>query len=311
MTDVLDVQQLKKLEEVLVYRLSEEERYKDVHSNEEFLEMFLTAKKLEGCSDRTIACYRFTLSKMLNDINIPIIKIKTENLRDYLAGYQKKNNCSKTTIDNVRRYMSSLFTWLEEEDYVLKSPMRRIHKVKTVKRIKEAMSDETIERLRDGCEELRDLAMVDVLLSTGMRVGELVGLDIADLNLANMECIVYGKGGKERKAYFDAKSKLHLEEYLASRKDDNPALFVSLKEPHTRITISGVETRIKMLSKKLDIAGLHPHKFRRTMATKAINKGMPIEQVQKLLGHNQIETTLQYALVNQENVKLAHRRYVG
>ena len=311
MTDVLDVQQLKKLEEVLVYRLSEEERYKDIHSNEEFLEMFLTAKKLEGCSDRTIACYRFTLSKMLNDINIPIIKIKTENLRDYLAEYQKKNNCSKTTIDNVRRYMSSLFTWLEEEDYVLKSPMRRIHKVKTVKRIKEAMSDETIERLRDGCEELRDLAMVDVLLSTGMRVGELVGLDIADLNLANMECIVYGKGGKERKAYFDAKSKLHLEEYLASRKDDNPALFVSLKEPHTRITISGVETRIKMLSKKLDIAGLHPHKFRRTMATKAINKGMPIEQVQKLLGHNQIETTLQYALVNQENVKLAHRRYVG
>ena len=311
MTDVLDVQQLKKLEEVLVYRLSEEERYKDVHSNEEFLEMFLTAKRLEGCSDRTIACYRFTLSKMLNDINIPIIKIKTENLRDYLAGYQKKNNCSKTTIDNVRRYMSSLFTWLEEEDYVLKSPMRRIHKVKTVKRIKEAMSDETIERLRDGCEELRDLAMVDVLLSTGMRVGELVGLDIADLNLANMECIVYGKGGKERKAYFDAKSKLHLEEYLASRKDDNPALFVSLKEPHTRITISGVETRIKTLSRKLEIEGLHPHKFRRTMATKAINKGMPIEQVQKLLGHNQIETTLQYALVNQENVKLAHRRYVG
>ena len=311
MTDVLDVQQLKKLEEVLVYRLSEEERYKDVHSNEEFLEMFLTAKKLEGCSDRTIACYRFTLSKMLNDINIPIIKIKTENLRDYLAEYQKKNNCSKTTIDNVRRYMSSLFTWLEEEDYVLKSPMRRIHKVKTVKRIKEAMSDETIERLRDGCEELRDLAMVDVLLSTGMRVGELVGLDIADLNLANMECIVYGKGGKERKAYFDAKSKLHLEEYLASRKDDNPALFVSLKEPHTRITRSGVETRIKTLSRKLEIEGLHPHKFRRTMATKAINKGMPIEQVQKLLGHNQIETTLQYALVNQENVKLAHRRYVG
>ena len=311
MTDVLDVQQLKKLEEVLVYRLSEEERYKDVHSNEEFLEMFLTAKRLEGCSDRTIACYRFTLSKMLNDINIPIIKIKTENLRDYLAEYQKKNNCSKTTIDNVRRYMSSLFTWLEEEDYVLKSPMRRIHKVKTVKRIKEAMSDETIERLRDGCEELRDLAMVDVLLSTGMRVGELVGLDIADLNLANMECIVYGKGGKERKAYFDAKSKLHLEEYLASRKDDNPALFVSLKEPHTRITISGVETRIKTLSRKLEIEGLHPHKFRRTMATKAINKGMPIEQVQKLLGHNQIETTLQYALVNQENVKLAHRRYVG
>ena len=273
--------------------------------------MFLTAKQLEGCSERTIACYRFTLSKMLIEINIPIIKIKTEDIREYLVEYQKKNNCSKTTIDNVRRYISSLFRWLEEEDYILKSPMRRIHKVKIVKRIKDAIPDETIERLRDGCEELRDLAMVDFLLSTGIRVGELVGLDISDVNLANMECIVYGKGGKERKAYFDAKSKLHLEEYLASRSDDNPALFVGLKEPHNRITISGVETRIKTLSRKLDIEGLHPHKFRRTMATKAINKGMPIEQVQKILGHSQIETTLQYALVNQENVKLAHRKYLG
>jgi len=311
MMDVLNVQQLKKLEEVLVYRLSEEERYKNVHSNEEFLEMFLTAKKLEGCSERTIACYRFTLSKVLKDINLPIIKIKTENLRDYLVDYQKKNDCSKATVDNVRRYISSLFTWLEEEDYILKSPMKRIHKVKTAKRIKEAIADETVEKLRDGCEELRDLAMIDFLLSTGVRVGELISLDIDDLNLSGREFKVYGKGDKERKAYFDVKSKLHLEEYLASRKDDNPALFVSLKEPHNRLTISGVETRIKTLSKKLKIDDLYPHKFRRTMATKAIDKGMPIEQVQKILGHSQIETTLQYALVNQENVKLAHRKYLG
>ena len=311
MMDVLDTQQLKKLEEVLVYRLSEEERYKNTHSNEEFLEMFLTAKRLEGCSERTIESYRFILSKMLKNINIPIIKVKTENLRDYLVEYQKKNDCSKSTVDNVRRYISSLFTWLEEEDYILKSPMRRIHKVKTAKRIKEAISDETIEKLRDGCTVIRDLAMLDFLLSTGVRVGELVGLDIDHINLESRECIVYGKGGKERKAYFDVKSKLHLEEYLASRRDNNPALFVSLKEPHNRLTVSGIETRLKTLSRKLKIEGLHPHKFRRTMATKAIDKGMPIEQVQKILGHSQIETTLQYALVNQENVKLAHRKYLG
>ena len=299
------------MEEVLVYKLSEEERYNSFHSNEDFLEMSLTAKQLEGCFERTIGCYRFTLSKVLKEIDIPVIKIKTEDLREYLVEYQKRNNCSKTTVDNVRRYISSLFTWLEEEDYILKSPMKRIHKVKTVKRIKEAIPDEIIEKLRDGCEELRDRAMVDFLLSTGIRVGELVGLDIDDVNLSNRECIVYGKGGKERKAYFDVKAKLHLEEYLESRDDDNPALFVALKAPHNRITISGVETRIKTLSRKLEIEGLHPHKFRRTMATKAIDKGMPIEQVQKLLGHNQIETTLQYALVNQENVKLVHRRYIG
>lgn len=273
--------------------------------------MFLTAKQLEGCSERTIGCYRFTLSKVLKEINLPVIKTKTERLREYLVEYQQRNNCSKTTVDNVRRYISSLFTWPEEEDYILKSPMKRIHKVKNAKRIKEAIPDGTIEILRDGCEELRDRAMIDFLLSTGIRVGELVGLDIDDINLSNRECIVYGKRGKERKAYFDVKAKLHLEEYLASRTDDNPALFVALKVPHNRINISGVETRIKTLSRKLEIEGLHQHKYRRTMATKAIDKGMHIEQVQKLLGHNQIETTLQCALVNQENVKLAHRRYIG
>lgn len=311
MTDMLSPVQLKRLQEVLVWRLSEEEKHKVDYSNADYLEMFLAAKKLEGCSDRTIEFYRYTIIKIFDKLDIPIIKISTEHLRKYLVEYQQEHNCSKTTIDNIRRNVSSFFSWLEEEDYIIKSPVKRIHKVKTTQRVKSVITDECIERLRDGCNEIRDLAMFDFLLSTGIRVGELVNLNIKDINFESRECIVYGKGDKERKAYFDARSKIHLQEYIASRNDNNPALFVSLYNPHTRLTISGVETRVKIMSGRTDVEDLHPHKFRRTMATKAIDKGMPIEQVQRLLGHRQIETTLQYAMVNQENVKISHRKYIG
>ena len=235
----------------------------------------------------------------------------TELLREYLSQYQGINNCSKVTIDNIRRNLSSFFSWLEEEDYILKSPIRRIHKVKTKKAVKEVISDENLERLRDGCCAKRDLAIIDILISTGMRVGELVNLNIADLDFEERECVVYGKGDKERKVYFDARTKLHIQNYLADRKDNNPALFVSLHIPYERLQISGVETRLRELGRRLQIYNIHPHKFRRTMATKAIDKGMPIEQVQELLGHQQIDTTMKYAMVNQSNVKTSHRKYMA
>ena len=217
----------------------------------------------------------------------------------------------KVTVDNVRRNMSSFFSWLEEEDYILKSPMRRIHKIKTKQPVKETITDEMIEKLRDNCTCVRDLAMIDLLYSTGIRVGELVGLNISDIDFEERECIVFGKGDKERRVYFDAKAKLHLQEYIESRTDDNPALFVTLDAPHARLKISGVEIRVRELGRKLNIDKIHPHKFRRTMATRAIDKGMPIEQVQKILGHSQIDTTMQYAIVNQNNVKVSHRRYIA
>ena len=273
--------------------------------------MFLAAKKLEGCSERTIMYYRTALNKMFEKLDVPVVKMTTEGLRGYLAQYQDEGHCSKITIDNIRRVLSTFFSWLEEEDYIVKSPVKRIHKVKATEKVKAVISDEIIEILRDGCLEKRDLAMVDLLLSTGIRVGELVNLNIADINFATRECIVYGKGDKERRAYFDAKSKVHIEEYLQTRTDDNPALFVSLKAPYNRLTISGVETRMRTLGRHVSVQGIHPHKFRRTMATRAIDKGMPIEQVQRLLGHQQIDTTLRYAMVNQENVKLSHRRLLG
>ena len=311
MADYLNIAQMKKLQEVLIKNLSDARPEKEQISNQEYLKMFIEAKQIEGCSARTLQYYQVTIEHLLKNIDTVIRKITTDEIRTYLAEYQQRNNCSKVTVDNVRRNISSFFSWLEEEDYILKSPMRRIHKIKTKQPVKEIISDEMIERLRDNCRCSRDLAMIDLLYSTGIRVGELVGLNISDIDFEERECVVYGKGDKERRVYFDAKAKLHLRNYINSRTDTNPALFVTLDSPYERLKISGVEIRVRELGRKLNIEKIHPHKFRRTMATRAIDKGMPIEQVQKILGHSQIGTTMQYAIVNQNNVKTSHRRYIA
>ncbi len=311
MAEYLSIEQLKKLQEVIIKELSENEPQKEAIPNEEYVSRFLNAKQMEGCSERTIQYYRVTVEHFLNNIESSVRKINTEQIRDYLVRYQKINDCSKVTVDNIRRNISSFFSWLEEEDYILKSPMRRIHKIKTKTVVKETISDEAIEKMRDNCAELRDLAILDLLYSTGIRVGELVNLDISDLDLEQRECIVFGKGDKERKVYFDAKAKIHLQNYLQSRTDSNPALFVTLDAPYDRLKISGVEIRIRELGRSLGMNKVHPHKFRRTMATRAIDKGMPIEQVQKILGHSQIGTTMQYAIVNQSNVKTSHQKFIA
>ncbi len=312
MSVYLSMTQMKHLQGVLVKRLEEVviEDLEDV-SNATHLNKFIAAKRIEGCSERTIQYYKKSIEKMLSIITLPIRQITTEVLREYLMKYQSLNNCSNSTLDNMRRNLSSFFSWLEEEDYILKNPVRRIHKIRMASTIKKIITDENIEILRDGCKTLRDLAMIDLLYTTGMRVGELVNLDIDDVDLQERICIVYGKGAKERRVYFDAETKIHLQNYITSRIDNNDALFVSLLKPHRRIKINGVEIRIRELGRNLGINEIYPHKFRRTMATRAIDKGMPIEQVQKLLGHKQIDTTMRYAMVNQTNVRNSYKKYIG
>ena len=311
MYEYLSIPQMKKLQEVMLKTFSEKTEARKLISNKEYMKMFLEAKAIEGCSMRTIQFYKATVGRMLQTLTQSIRKITTEDMRTYLSEYQKINSCSKVTIDNIRRNISSFFSWLEEENYILKSPMRRIHKIKTNQQVKEVISDEEIEKMRDQCYCKRDLAILDFLYSTGIRVGELVNLNISDINFEDRECIVFGKGGKERKVYFDAKAKIHLQNYLVDRMDRNPALFVTLDSPYTRLKISGVEIRMRELGKRSLVNKIYPHKFRRTMATRAIDKGMPIEQVQKILGHSQIDTTMQYAMVNQSNVKNAHQKYIS
>ena len=318
MLKYLDANQMKRLGQVLAHTLWDVEIVKKEDSeivaefsNEELLERFIAAKELEGCSKKTIKYYRTTLVRLLTDMKKNSVAITTEDIRKYLTDYQKINNCSKGNLDNLRRIYSSYFMWLENENYILKSPVRRIHKIKTTKPVKETISDESMEIMRDNVAHPRDLAIIDLLASTGIRVGELCNLDRSSINFEDQECIVLGKGDKERVVYFDARTKVHLKNYLDSRTDDNPALFVSLLKPYNRLEISGVEVRLRKLGRKLDITKVHPHKFRRTLATKAIDKGMAIEQVKTLLGHNSIETTMEYAIVNQTNVKNSHKRYIG
>lgn len=313
MQKVLDNSQLEKLHEVLNYYLQgctvtfNEEEETDL----DYISMFIAAKRIEGRSEKSLSYYLATIEKMVDALDKSVRHITTEDLRNYLASYQQEHGSSKVTIDNIRRILSSFFGWLEDEDYIIKSPVRRIHKVKTGKSIKETYSDEQLELMRDKCEEVRDLAIIDMLASTGMRVGELVLLNIEDINFEERECIVFGKGDKERIVYFDARTKIHLQKYLDSRTDSDPALFTSLSKPNKRLNIGGIEVRLRKLGKKLGIEKVHPHKFRRTLATMAIDKGMPIEQLQHLLGHQRIDTTLQYAMVKQSNVKIAHRKYIG
>ena len=312
MSEVLSAKELYALQIVLQKKLNTQNNQTYPYTNIEYMDMFISAKRIEGCSERTLAYYKTTIEHMLSIIVTPLRQIQTDDLRAYLAEYQLRNNCSKTTVDNIRRNLSSFFSWLEAEDYIIKSPIRRIHKIRTGSKVKETLSEECIEKLRDSCLQIRDLAMIDLLYSTGIRVGELVNLNINDINFEERECIVYGKGNKQRKVYFDAKTKVHLKRYLEQRSDYSEALFVTLDSPFERLKISGVEIRLRKLGRLASLdQRVHPHKFRRSMATRAIDKGMPIEQVQKLLGHQQIDTTMHYAMVNQSNVKISHRKFIG
>lgn len=318
MASFLNITQLEELSKVLNLCLRNKEIVDKSNQidnktidNTNLVDIFISAKRIEGCSEKSLKYYQNTIISMTIMLDKPVREINTDDLRGYLAEYQRNRNSSKVTIDNMRRIFSSFFGWLEDEDYILKSPVRRIHKIKTDKTIKETFSDESLELLRDSCDEIRDLAMIDLLASTGMRVGELVGLNREDINFHERECVVFGKGGNERVVYFDARTKIHLINYLEHRQDKNPALFVSLSKPFERLMIGGVETRLREIGKRADMHKVHPHKFRRTLATRAIDKGMPIEQVQRLLGHVKIDTTMHYAMVNQTNVKNSHRKFIG
>lgn len=316
MLPLLDNTKLLKLKQVLEqtlsrYEVNEYNSSEREENDRDLIDKFISAKRIEGCSEKSLKYYRATIDALVSSISKNIRNIITDDLRSYLTEYQNKHQSSRVTIDNIRRILSSFFSWLEDEDYIIKSPVRRIHKVKTTKVVKDTFTDEDLEKMRDSCDELRDLAMIDLLASTGMRVGEMVVLNRDDIDFSERECVVLGKGSKERIVYFDAKAKLHLKNYLDSRTDDNTALFVSLKAPYERINIGGIEHRLRKIGKRLNIPKVHPHKFRRTLATMAIDKGMPIEQLQQLLGHQRIDTTLHYAMVKQSNIKIAHRKYIG
>lgn len=310
-------EQFKKLEAVLNEILLEEKKLAFPSGDKKNLvRQFISAKKIEGCSKRTEEYYSSVLGFFEKNIKRDVRLADTETIREYLINYQKINGCSNVTLDTIRRILSSFYKWLEEEDFIVKSPMKRIHRIKAPAVIKPAFSDEQIEAIRKtASKSRRDIAIVDMLLSSGIRVGELVRLNRSSINLNSRACVVLGKGSKQRETYFDVRAKVELENYLKARKDKNKALFVSSRRngkrgDYERLTVNSVEKMIRNLGAKNEIENVHPHRFRRTLATRAIDKGMPIEQVQVLLGHAKIDTTLRYANVQQSNVRYAHQKYV-
>lgn len=318
MKPYLNQRQITELNQSLMFNLEDvelvhkekpfDEDYKK--ENKRLFESFLDSKKLEGRSDNTLHYYRTTLEKLLASFDKPLQNVTTNDIREWLLLY-KETGVSNTTVNNVRRIFSSFFGWLEAEEYILRDPMRRIHRVKEEYQIKKPFSEWEIERLRVHLKDsVRDRAMFELLLSTGMRLTELRGLNQGDVDFSEREIIVFGKGAKQRIVYFDERTSLFLNKYLESRDDDNPALFVTINNPHERLGKTGIGTTVREWGRNTNIENVHPHRFRRTMATRALRAGMPIEQIQVILGHSSIETTRIYAKVNQDDVKYAHRKYV-
>lgn len=310
MQSFLNYAQTLKLREILNEVLVPVEDSKKNYSNEELFKAFLNAKHLEGLTDRSLTYYKQELAYIFKDLKKSVLETTTRDLREFLSKYQIENNVNNVTLNNVRRVLNSFFTWLENENYIFKSPMRRIHNIKTDKIIKQPFDLRSINKMREYAKkEPRDLAIIDLLLSTGMRVGELVLLNKKDLDLNKKQCKVFGKGRKERICFFDERAKESLQNYLKTRTDKEEALFVNLNgEPKRRITIEAVGNHIRVIGRRCGIEKAHPHRFRRTLATMALDRGMPLEQVQKLLGHEEIGTTLIYANVKEANVKKTYRK---
>lgn len=276
----------------------------------EALRMFFVSKNVQGCTKRTLVYYRNTLKQFFDFLGQkPIEQITTNDIRYWFAVKKERDGNKVTEINNKRRVLSSFFGWCYREEYLKKNPIAKIEKIRVEKRVKKPFKDMEIEKLRDGAkDDIRLTAILEVLLSTGCRISEVSGMNRDDLEVD--EIVVYGKGKKERTVYLNAKARIALERYLNTRDDSNPAMFVSYQEPHSRLLVSGMGHDIRMLGRRCGVKDVHPHRFRRTSATFALNRGMPIEQVQLMLGHESIETTTLYAISAQEAVKANHKKYV-
>lgn len=315
----LDQEQCKKLNENLHIALQKYEDLKERctelmdpdNSYMEYLDLFLNRKETEGKSKRTIEQYRLHLSRMLCYFNKSVDKIRENDLFVYLTKYKNIRKVSNTYLNNIRRVFSSFFGWLNNKGFISRNPAIGLEPIKTEKKIRKGFSDEELDKLKRACVQKRDLALIEFMYSTGVRASELVSLNRCDIGFYEKSVIVYGKGSKEREVYLTPIACSYLKEYLDDRKDDNEALFVSTRSPHERLTVAGVERILKKLGKIAGVENVHPHRFRRTMATNVLKKGMPLEEVKELLGHSKLDTTMIYCTVNRENVKHTHQRLMS
>lgn len=279
------------------------------NDNEIKLKKFIATKRLEGLSENTLVQYHRTITNLLDTLNKPINRITTDDIRFYLSVYHDERKVSKVTLNNMRRYFSSFFSWCCDEDIIDKNPMRRIKAIKQQKVIKEPFSDVEMEKIRESTESLRDRALIEFLYSTGCRVSEVVGLDKSNVDFIHNSVVVNGKGNKQREVYISDTAMYWIEKYLHSREDDSPALFSGKRTP--RIQKAGIEETLRRIGRKSGVENVHPHRFRRTVATNLINRGMPVQEVQQILGHSKLDTTMIYCKVDKKNIQASHRKFIA
>lgn len=274
--------------------------------NDKIRKQFIASMRLEGKSEKTLVQYNRAIMKMIEFISKPFTKIQTNDIRFYLSNYQATRGVSKRTLDNERRFLSAFFSWLTIEEIIQKNPMLRIKKVKQDKVIKKPFSDIEVEKLRLNCKNKKEKALVEFMLSTGCRVSEISNVDLNDVNFETGECIVFGKGNKERTVYISNKSMYYIKDYIESRKKSSTALFTG--KFGKRLSKAAIENTVRMIGKRAGVLKVHPHRFRRTFATNALNKGMPIQHVQRLLGHKNMDTTMLYCQIDEDCIKMEHKR---
>lgn len=281
-------------------------------SNEEYMRRFLALKTVKGCTERTVRYYRMTLQKFFLMICKPVPNIEANDIRAYLAVRERRDGVSKTTLDNELRNLRSFFHTMLAEEYIAKDPTLKIDKIKAPKKVKKPFTELELEKIRAACKTEKQRAIVELLYSTGCRVSELVGIDRDEID--GDQVIVHGKGAKDRICYLNPRAKLALDAYLATRKDNYPALFIGenvcthvLSE---RIDKGSIESMMRRIGKRAGVENVHPHRFRRTAATLALRRGMPIDQVSKMLGHEQLSTTQVYAITDQYDLKRSHEKYM-
>ncbi len=302
--------------------ISKKEQSSDIvvyeNDNQKAIAMFFIAKKVEGLADKSLRYYRDTINHFLKIIQKPLNSITTDDVRYYLAARQIEDKISMTSIDNERRVMNSFFDWLATEDYVNKNPVKPIKKIRFRKKKKRSFTDTDIQKIKDACHELgtdekkkRAIAIIEFLLSTGCRVAELCGLQTENINIERGTAIVLGKGNKERTVYLNEVSRLRLREYWECRRYPSKYCFSPLlKSSKKGLAVSGVEILVRDLGKAAGVSKCHPHRFRRTMATTAIKKGMSITDVQRILGHESLETTKIYLDLDDSDLQFQHQKYL-
>ena len=319
MEDELSVKQyatLKMVVRSVLYHSTSEDALADTKTNLEIYDEYIAAKKFEELSDKTLRSYGFVIRKFLRSLRKSCLEVSREEAYNYLSRYKTEHQCSPRTLNNMRRYLLSFYNYLYQKDMIKRNPFKAISSIKEPKTIRKAFTVTEIEILRDNIDDMRDRAIIEVLYATGIRIHELCNLNKDEI-MENNSIVIRGKGNKERVVYFNDVCMYHIKKYLKSRTDHHKALFISKRKQrnkkghliYKRVTVGSIEKTLQKYGEAYNIY-VHPHKFRRTLISKALDHGMPLQEVQIIAGHSSPNTTMTYADLNQDMIRMDFLRSI-